>query len=244
MTEPNDVQSSLDRMKIHMELRGLRPNTVSTFTRCARRFLAHTDKAPAEVTSTDVESFLLDLVRKGRSPRTRNVNLAAVRCLLGATTGGNATAGIPRAKVPRRSPEILSGSEVALLLAATDSPKYRAIFMLAYGAGLRVSEITALQVADIDSKRMLIHVREGKTGPRHVMLSPRVLEALRAYWKDRAPPRDAEPARSRGAARLLEGGAAKGTIAIPRPVAIGKSMPFPRGRQPCSSWGRAQGRHP
>ena len=100
MTEPNDVQSSLDRMKIHMKLRGLRPNTVSTFARCARRFLAHTDKAPADVTSTDVESFLLDLVRKGRSPRTRNVNLAAVRCLLAATTGGNATAGIPRAKVP------------------------------------------------------------------------------------------------------------------------------------------------
>jgi hypothetical protein len=56
MTEPNDVQSSLDRMKIHMELRGLRPNTVSTFARCARRFLAHTDKAPADVTSTDVEA--------------------------------------------------------------------------------------------------------------------------------------------------------------------------------------------
>ena len=66
MTEPNDVQSSLDRMKIHMELRGLRPNTVSTFARCARRFLAHTDKAPADVTSTDVESFLLDLVRKAQ----------------------------------------------------------------------------------------------------------------------------------------------------------------------------------
>ena len=105
MTEPNDVQSSLDRMRIHMELRGLRLNTASTFARCARRFLARTDKAPADVTSTDVESFLLDLVRKGRSPRTRNVNLAAVRCLLGATTGSNATAGVPRAKVPRRSPE-------------------------------------------------------------------------------------------------------------------------------------------
>ena len=222
MTEPNDVQSSLDRMKIHMELRGLRPNTVSTFARCARRFLAHTDKAPADVTSTDVESFLLDLVRKGRSPRTRNVNLAAVRCLLGATTGGNATAGIPRAKIPRRSPEILSGSEVALLLAATDSPKYRAIFMLAYGAGLRVSEITALQVADIDSKRMLIHVREGKTGPRHVMLSPRVLEALRAYWKAARPKgpslfpgrsRSANPGLSREAVnRVLLGVARKAGI--------------------------------
>jgi hypothetical protein len=65
MTELNDVQSSLDRMKIHMELRGLRPNTVSTFARCARRFLAHTDKAPADVTSTDVEAFCSTWSAKG-----------------------------------------------------------------------------------------------------------------------------------------------------------------------------------
>jgi site-specific recombinase XerD len=111
------------------------------------------------------------------------VNLAAVRCLLGATTGSDVTANIPRAKVPRRSPKILSGSEVVRLLAATDSPKYLAIFNLAYGAGLRLGEITALEVEDIDSQRMLIHVRDGKTGDRHVILSPRVLEALRSYWK-------------------------------------------------------------
>jgi site-specific recombinase XerD len=93
------------------------------------------------------------------------------------------TVGIPNARVRRRSPVILSGTEVERLLAATDSPKYYAIFILAYGAGLRVGEITALQAEDIDSKRMLIHVREGKTGPRDVMLSPRVLVALRTHWK-------------------------------------------------------------
>jgi site-specific recombinase XerD len=65
------------------------------------------------VTAADVESFLLDLCRKGSTPSTRNVNLAAVRCLLVATTGSDVTASIPRAKVPRRSPKILSGSEVA-----------------------------------------------------------------------------------------------------------------------------------
>lgn len=187
MSDPTDVQNSIERMKIHMELRGLRPRTVSTFTGYARRFLAHVGKAPAAVTAADVESFLLNLCRKGRAPRTRNVALAGVRCLLCATTGNDATVSIPRAKVQRLSPRILSGSEVARLLAATDSPKYRAIFNLAYGAGLRVGEITALQVADIDSQRMLIHVREGKTGARHVMLSPHVLEALRTYWKAARP---------------------------------------------------------
>jgi integrase/recombinase XerD len=187
MTDPTDVQNCIEKMKIHMELRGLRPMTVSTFTGYARRFLAHVGKAPSAVTAADVESFMLDLCRKGRAAQTRNVALAAVRCLVGAATGNDATVSVPCAKVPRRSPNILSGSEIARLLAATDAPKYRAIFNLAYGAGLRLGEITALQVADIDSQRMLIHVREGKTGARHVMLSPRVLEALRIYWKDARP---------------------------------------------------------
>jgi integrase/recombinase XerD len=190
MSEINDVQSAVERMKKYMELRGLRPNTVSTFSRCARGFLTKVGKLPAEIAAGDVEGFLLELARRGRSPLTRNVNLAAIRCLLAATLGDTSravTAGIPTAKHPRRCPEILSGSEVARLLEATESPKYRAIFMLAYGAGLRVSEITALRASDIDSERMLIHVPEGKTGPRHVMLSPRVLAALRAYWKDARP---------------------------------------------------------
>lgn len=185
-SDENDPKKSLDQMKVFMELRGLQPNTVYTFALCARRFLAHAGKAPADIKAADVESFLLDLTRKGRSPQTRNVNLSAVRCLLFATLGSDSrviTAGIPNARVRRRCPEILSGTEVERLLAATDSPKYQAIFMLAYGAGLRVGEITALQAEDIDSKRMLIHVREGKTGPRDVMLSPRVLVALRTHWK-------------------------------------------------------------
>ena len=141
MSKPSYVQKSVERMKIYMELRGLRPNTAYTFAHCARRFLAHVGKPPATVTTKDVEGFLLDLARKGRSPRTRNVNLSAVRCLLFATTGESSrvvTTGIPNAKVPRRSPEILSGSEIGRLLDATEQPKYRAIFMLAYCAGLRV----------------------------------------------------------------------------------------------------------
>ncbi|MBN2576266.1 MAG: phage integrase N-terminal SAM-like domain-containing protein [Deltaproteobacteria bacterium] len=190
MSESSDVQKSVERMQIHMELRGLRPNTTYTFANCARRFLAYVGKPPTAVTTQDVEGFLLDLARRGRSPRTRNVNLAAVRCLLAAARGDASrivTAGIPSAKRPHRCPEILSGSEIVRLLAATDSPKYRAIFMLAYGAGLRVSEITSPFTSDIDSERMLIRARAGKTGPRHVVLSPRVLAALRAYWKAARP---------------------------------------------------------
>ena len=80
MSDAIDAEKSLDQMKTFTELRGLRPNTVYTFAHCARRFLAHAGKAPADIKAADVESFLLDLSRKGRSPQTRNVNLSAVRC--------------------------------------------------------------------------------------------------------------------------------------------------------------------
>jgi hypothetical protein len=72
MSDPTDVQNSIERMKICMELRGHRLMTVSTLSGNARRFLAHVGKAPAAVTATDVESFMLDLCRKGRAARTRN----------------------------------------------------------------------------------------------------------------------------------------------------------------------------
>ena len=111
-----------------------------------------------------------------------------LRCLLQSTVRRDPSAAVPRAKVPRVVPQILSGTEVLRLLAATTSPKYRAIFMLAYGAGLRVGEITTLETSDIDSQRMLIRVRDGKTGQRYVMLSPRALAALRTYWKAYRPP--------------------------------------------------------
>jgi len=97
MSKPSDVQKSVERMKIYMELRWLRKNTAHTFAHCARRFLAHVGKPLAAVTTKDVEGFLLDLARKGRSPHTRNVNLSAVRCPLVATIGDKsrvATTGI------------------------------------------------------------------------------------------------------------------------------------------------------
>lgn len=190
MSESVDCQGPIEKMTIYMELRGLRPNTVRTFATSAERFLSDAGKPPSAITGDDVRGFLLHLVRQGRSPCTRNVNLAAIRCLLEATLGDDAqrvTASIPYAKYRRSCPEILSGSEVMRLLDGTTSPKYRAIFMLMYGAGLRISEVIGLDVSDIDSQRMVIRVREGKTGPRYVMLSLRVLEALRAYYRTERP---------------------------------------------------------
>jgi hypothetical protein len=79
MSDPTDVQKSIERMMSCMDLRGLRPNTVSTFAGCARRFLAQVGKAPSVVTAADVETFLLDLCRKGSTPSTRNGRPCAPR---------------------------------------------------------------------------------------------------------------------------------------------------------------------
>lgn len=187
MVHESYVDQVLAQVETKMLLRGLAPHTVSTYIPCVRRFIAWVGKPLGAVKGKDVEQYLLDMVHRDRSPRTRNVNLAAIRFALRAWLGRDPSKEIRPAKVRRRSPEILSGSEVSRLLDATTSLKYRAIFMLAYGAGLRINEVVTLETTDIDSERMLIHVRESKTGPRYVMMSPRVLEALRAYWREFRP---------------------------------------------------------
>ena len=144
-------------------------------------------KVPSKVERRDVEQFLLTLGREGKSAATRNVYLASIRFWLRSSTRRNVTADIPLAKLPRTVKTVLSGTEVERFLEATDSLKYRAIFTVAYGAGLRISEACALRVGDIDSERMLIRVHEGKNGDRYVMLCERVLEALRSYYRAYRP---------------------------------------------------------
>ncbi len=174
---------SINRMKTRLELRGLRPSTVLSYLRHARQFLEAVQKPPSRVTRRDVERYLLDLRSVGRKANTRNVALAAIRFLLRSTTRRDVSATIPRAKIRRKLAIVLSGTELERLFAATESPMYRAIFMTTYGAGLRVSEVQHLCIADIQSKRGLIHIRHGKRRERYAPLGQRVLEALRAYYR-------------------------------------------------------------
>jgi len=95
---------------------------------------------------------------------------------------------LPRRRSPHPLPKVLSGSEVRRLFETFSSPKHRLVAMTLYGAGLRVSEACRLQVRDIDSRRMLIHVRDGKNHrDRFVTLSRRLLESLRVYWRVHRP---------------------------------------------------------
>lgn len=196
---PSEKDQALIRLCRFVELRGLRPNTIASYGWCARQFVNAVDKRLSDVTREDVENYVLDLRAAGKSASTCNVALAAIRMLMRANTDADATVAIPRAKCPKRLVSVLSGSEVERIFACTHSAKYRAIFMSAYGAGLRISEIRNLRIDDIDSRRGLIRIRQSKTGERYAPLGSRLLEVLRTYYKAYRPPGPALfPGRRRG----------------------------------------------
>jgi site-specific recombinase XerD len=125
-------------------------------------------------------------MEQGAKPPKMNTQVSALRFFLKTTLGRlDLTHSLARVEYPRKLPRVLSPEDVARLLEAAPGPglKYKAALSVAYGAGLRRSEVVALRVCDIDSKRMLIRVEQGKgRKDRHGMLSPQLLEILRAWW--------------------------------------------------------------
>lgn len=178
------------RMEADLKLRNLRPSTQETYLRCVRRFAAHFMRSPAEMGADEVRAFLLHLrVVQELSASTQKCYIAALKFLYTVTLGRpEAVRALCSPRVPEKLPVVLDGSEVEQLLSAVYSVKYRAILMTNYGAGLRIGETCALHVDDIQSKRMLIRIREGKGGrERYAMLSKRLLEVLREYFRKVRP---------------------------------------------------------
>jgi site-specific recombinase XerD len=177
-------------MREDLVLRGMSANTITTYVRCARRFAEYYGRSPCVLGAREIRTFLLHLLRERKlSAMTINVHAAALKFLYEVTLERpEATIRMPRMRVPMHIPVVLTAVEVSQLLAALTSDKHRAMVMLAYGSGLRVSEVCRLQIDDIDPKRMLLHVRHSKRGrERYVMLSPKLLATLRAYWKASRP---------------------------------------------------------
>jgi site-specific recombinase XerD len=171
-------------------LRGMRPNTVSTYVRCCRRFEEHFGRSSLELSIADVRAYLDHLrVQERKSARTINVYAAALAFLFGQTLDRPIEVGrIPRMRWRARLPTVLSAMEIEKLLGALSTPRQRAVVLVMYGAGLRISEALALHIEDIDSQRMQLRVRDGKGGrDRNVPLSPRLLAELRAYYRHYRP---------------------------------------------------------
>jgi integrase/recombinase XerD len=174
------------RMQHDMMMRGLASHTQQQYIHHVRRFAAFLGRPPDTATAEELRGFQIHQHESGASPMTINSAVSALRFLCTVTLRRQDLA---RALVAvRRSttvPEVLSVEEAARLLAAAPGLKYKAALSVAYGAGLRVSEVAHLKVDDIDSKRMLIRVEQGKgRKDRNAMLSPQLLELLRLWWRE------------------------------------------------------------
>jgi len=175
-----------ERMKQDLTSQGLAESTCAMYLCYARAFVVHFKRSPRELGAEHVRAWLLHLltVRNGR-PSTVNVAMAALMFLYGTTLSRpEVTRGLRRVRRSFPEPDVLSGSEVSALIEHAPTLKHKAIFMLMYSAGLRVSEVLALKASDIHSKRMVVHVRAPKNRhDRVVPLSPRTLTVLREYFR-------------------------------------------------------------
>jgi site-specific recombinase XerD len=169
-----------------MSVRGFKEDTRRDYVRHVRAFAAFIRRSPDTATAEELRLFQLHQTQSGMQPPSINGAVSALRFFFTVTLDRPDLARrLTVVPYPRRIPTVLSVEEVRLLLQAASAPKYKAAFATAYGAGLRVSEVVALKVGDIDSERMLLRVEGGKGGKdRHAMLSPPLLDLLRAWWRE------------------------------------------------------------
>lgn len=178
------------RMIEDMRVRNLSPATQQHYIAAVAAFAQQFHRSPEVLEASHLHQYQVYLVNQKRfSWGTFNQHMSALRFLYRVTLGREGTIQrLPFARQPRRLPVVPSLEEVGHLLGSVHKLKHRAAMMTAYAAGLRVSELTHLKVTDIDSQRMTIRVEQGKgQKDRYVMLSPRLLEVLRTYWRAERP---------------------------------------------------------
>jgi site-specific recombinase XerD len=173
-----------------MQLRGFAPGTIEHYLHYVAHFAGYFGRSPETLDMEAVREYQLHLLNERRlSAQSVNQYISAVKFLYLVTLEMPwSGADFWRVRVPEKLPVVLSQEEILAFFDHVPGLKYRAALMTAYGAGLRVSETVGLRVSDIDSKRMLIRVEQGKgQKDRYAMLSPRLLEVLRRYWRALRP---------------------------------------------------------
>ena len=173
------------RMLDDMALRKLSEKTQNKYIRAVVNFTRFLGRSPDTATAEDLRRYQLHLVDSGMSNIMLNATITALRFFFAVTLDrADAMAKMSPVREPRKLPVVLSREEVARLIEAAGKPKYQAALSVAYGAGLRASEVVAIKVGDIDRARMTLRVEQGKgRKDRYAMLSPVLLERLRAWWR-------------------------------------------------------------
>jgi integrase/recombinase XerD len=174
------------RMLEDMAMRGLRHDTQRDYLRSVRSFVAFLKRPPDTATPEDIRRFQVYQAESGVQPQSINCSVSALRFFFTVTLDRpELSRRFVIVRYPQKLPTVLTVEEVGRLLEMAPGPKYKAALGTAYGAGLRVSEVAALKVGDIDSTRMLIRVEQGKgRKDRNAMLSPQLLRLLRLWWRE------------------------------------------------------------
>ena len=178
------------RMFEDMQLRNFATGTQRSYIHYVEAFANYYGMSPERLGLDEIRNYQLYLIEERKfSPQSVNCFVNAVKFLYTVTLEMPwSDEHFPRMKVPRTLPVVLSAGEAMQFFGAVGILKHRAILMLCYGSGLRISEAVSLKVGDIDSKRMLVAVRQGKgSKDRYTVLSGRLLRVLRAYWKIQRP---------------------------------------------------------
>ena len=197
MSKTETVSPLRQRMIEDMAARKLNPHTQRSHIYSCKRFAAWLKRSPDTATADEVRRFQLHLVESGASIGNRNRIMTGVRFLFRVTLRRHDLAAeIWHLKEPQKLPPVLSPEEVKRVLAMATSLKARAMLTLAYGCGLRASEVVRLRACDIDSEQMIIRIVQSKgRKDRNVMLPAETLDLLRQWWKARPTKRDAGVAR-------------------------------------------------
>jgi integrase/recombinase XerD len=177
------------RMIEDMTVRNFTPKTQSHYIRAVTNLARFLHRSPDTASNEDLRLFQLHLSENRVGAPTINSTISALRFFFTVTLDrADAIKHLTFVAEPRKIPVVLSPEEVARFLKAAPGIKYQAAFSVAYGAGLRVSEVATLKVSDIDSERMMLRVDQGKgRKDRHAMLSPLLLELLRDWWRIARP---------------------------------------------------------
>ncbi len=186
----DEAMSPLRRRMIEdMTIRKFAPKTQHDYVQRVKNFAAFLGRSPDAASCEDVRRYQLHLAASGVGVATINQTVSTLRFFFRVTLKRHdIVEHTTFIREPRKLPVVLSPEEVARLLDAAPGLKYKAALSVAYGAGLRASEVISLKVCDVDSKRMLIRVEQGKgRKDRYVMLSPHLLNLLRAWWKAARP---------------------------------------------------------
>jgi site-specific recombinase XerD len=168
-----------------MTLRKLKVKTQAAYIRAVKNFTRFFGRSPELASAEDLRSYQLHMVEQGVSSTTLNATITGLKFFYGVTLDRpSALKKMSPVRKEQKLPRVLSVDQVARLLQAASNLKHRAALSVAYGAGLRASEVTHLKIADIDSERMIIRVHQGKgRRDRYAMLSPSLLELLRTWWR-------------------------------------------------------------